>query len=565
MGVLASVGALVTTPAAATTLTSGCSTTDTAFCISYAQEANNLGASTPNREAATPFDLTVALNNTTVNRRANQPQWLSAIDVDILGTANGGLSVTPSKNLPDGLLVAGTAGGCGGSGDFSSCTAGAGTALIKVTGSGGADGVYDATFGVQRIRNVNPPTVPGAVSQFNVDLTICVATPLGACSVAQNTTAVVAISAAGAGSGRLTLPATTSFAFSVGGSNGTADASLDTIRVSLPGVVNIKATNGDVTQYVVLYLPSTCGTASGTGRATARNGAQAVVPVGFTLVSCPTVTALTATGTAPFVAKLSAAGAAAAGRTIGYWIWTFGDGKSATTTTPTVSHTYTSAAPRTVSVKARDYNGAFSPLRTVALKGTGLAVKATPSTLNYGQTSRLTGKLIDAASKVGLGGRKVTVLRCRRDHTTCSSVATLTTSTGSSTLGTWALTVKPTANTAYSLSYVGAASVLGTRSWLAVLVKPLISATQSASTVRLGQAVTLSGKVVPNRSGKTVAIQRYGSGTWTTIGTRVLSSSSTYSIVVKPAVRGKTLYRVVLVGDATFATAVSRTVTVSAT
>ncbi|MDX6224698.1 MAG: hypothetical protein QOE64_1074, partial [Frankiales bacterium] len=103
MGVLASVGALVTTPAAATTLTSGCSTTDTAFCISYAQEANNLGASTPNREAATPFDLTVALNNTTVNRRANQPQWLSAIDVDILGTANGGLSVTPSKNLPDGL------------------------------------------------------------------------------------------------------------------------------------------------------------------------------------------------------------------------------------------------------------------------------------------------------------------------------------------------------------------------------------------------------------------------------------------------------------------------------
>ena len=63
--------------------------------------------------------------------------------------------------------------------------------------------------------------------------------------------------------------------------------------------------------------------------------------------------------------------------------------------------------------------------------------------------------------------------------------------------------------------------------------------------VDLGSAIVLSGKVSPSAKGQTVKIQRrIGSGSWTTLRTVTLSSSSTYRATYKPTKAGPQQYRV---------------------
>jgi hypothetical protein len=86
---------------------------------------------------------------------------------------------------------------------------------------------------------------------------------------------------------------------------------------------------------------------------------------------------------------------------------------------------------------------------------------------------------------------------------------------------------------------------------------------KSASTTELGKSVSIAGTVSPNAKGKTVSIQRrYGSGSWKTVATKKLTSTSKYSASIKTTAGGPTSYRVVKATSSTRSTGYSSSKTV---
>jgi hypothetical protein len=116
------------------------------------------------------------------------------------------------------------------------------------------------------------------------------------------------------------------------------------------------------------------------------------------------------------------------------------------------------------------------------------------------------------------------------------------------------------------LTFPGNADLMGTRSAdITVQVAPTISATLSASSIRLGQATAFSGYVTPAHAGQPVYLQQYGNKVWKSIASVKLSTSGKYAYGIKPAVRGQIAYRVWFPGDADHAQAytVNKIVTIS--
>ena len=92
-----------------------------------------------------------------------------------------------------------------------------------------------------------------------------------------------------------------------------------------------------------------------------------------------------------------------------------------------------------------------------------------------------------------------------------------------------------------------------------------VSAVTSVAAVTLGKSFTLTTTVAPSRAGKSAYLQRLVGSTWTTIATKVLSSTSAGTFVVKPASRATFSYRVLVKADAVFSlsTSIVKKVTVS--
>jgi hypothetical protein len=448
--------ALIPVSAVGITETPACAGAPPQFCVSFGATVSAPGTTTPETRAGAPFDLDAAITNTSPAHSdvTGKPRWLKTLSLDLLATSTSAPQVTPSAELPDNLMIAGSASDCGSGADFTSCTAGHGTALVDVTGTSGLfDGVHPATFGIQRITNVQNTT---ALVEYAVAFKLCVSSSFGDCfpqAAAGTLTVTVAQPSAGTINRTLTLPVSGTASVSPA----SFDYSLDALAVHLGGRSG-QLGNGTAADHVydVLRLPLSCGPASDSGAATDRQlPADSVsVPQSVVIIGCPTASAVSGVVSERRVAALTATASSPIGRTIASYQWTFGDGTTTSTTTATVRHTYPDTTPRTVSVVAVDSAGVPSKTSTTALDSSALTSRA-PKSVAKGAKAKLKGVLTAAGS--GLGGRLVTVQRCKPSGHKCVQVAAVTTK-GS---GKYVVKVQVTKKVLLVVTYAGGPGLFG--------------------------------------------------------------------------------------------------------
>lgn len=427
------------------------------FCITAGIAVTAPGTSTDERRAAAPFDVSVSLANSSPSHdTTDTSRWLDTIGLTFLTAPGNTPLLTPSSHLPNGLLVAGSTTTCPSDSGFAGCTAGQGTALLNITGSGFFDGEHTSTFGIQHVTNVNPTTVAGAVEEYDVLVTLCVPSPVGPCTSEQNVDLTLSVGRPG-GSDQPEITFPVSGDTSVSGIG--VHYSLDTLALNLHGRSNQLDTGPADRTYTALRLPARCGTVHGDVRATDTANDSVLLAQPITLLGCPTVSALSASGIAPYRAAFTAT-AAGAGRPVTHYRWTFGDGTHATTKSRTVKHTYRNSRTRRVTVTAVDSAGALSRTRGVTLAGSRLTLAA-PKKAAKGSRISLSGVL--TKGKKRLGGRHLILSGCSATGHHCHVIARPTTRSGGGHVGTYVLHVTLLRATKYQVAFNGGPRQLGAR------------------------------------------------------------------------------------------------------
>ena len=135
------------------------------------------------------------------------------------------------------------------------------------------------------------------------------------------------------------------------------------------------------------------------------------------------MTASPTSGPAPLTVNFNGSGSSDPDGDALTWLWTFGDGQTATTSVATTSHPYT-AGNYTASLTVRDSKGATSAPVTVAISSgntaptPAISSPAAGSTFTVGQTITLTGSATDLQDgTINPATLQWTVLRRHMTHT----------------------------------------------------------------------------------------------------------------------------------------------------
>src|SRR6185437_2858797 len=178
-----------------------------------------------------------------------------------------------------------------------------------------------------------------------------------------------------------------------------------------------------------------------------------------------------------------------------------------------------------------------------------LTISLDPQSVAFGESVTIAGTL------AGPAGSTVT-LAARSAGGTYSPVATTTTTEG----GGYTFTQAPARGTEYRVSSGSQRSAA-----VRVQVSFALTATPSASTVVLGEGVTISGAVAPASPGAHVFLQRLapGGASYDTLGFATVLPDSTFLIEVPAAPAGTATYRVRIARAPGLAGAVSEPVAVT--
>jgi hypothetical protein len=200
---------------------------------------------------------------------------------------------------------------------------------------------------------------------------------------------------------------------------------------------------------------------------------------------------------------------------------------------------------------------------TGGVSGDSAALAAT-SLVSYGGRPAVSTTLTRSFASGGsqaIAGQPVDLYRRAVGTSTWVKVATVT--TGST--GTAAFTVPvPTGHVDYQVRSAGIVSTTVLSAIRRTSVKQTLSLVSSATSVRHGYAVTLSGVIGPKRAAR-VYLQRYVSGKWVNLTYVSSTTAGAYKVVYKPPTAGTYVLRTSVLATTTLlaSSSVSRTVKAS--
>jgi hypothetical protein len=180
-----------------------------------------------------------------------------------------------------------------------------------------------------------------------------------------------------------------------------------------------------------------------------------------------------------------------------------------------------------------------------------LTLNPTAYSIAYGASVTLSGKLAGDTT----GGKTVTLYS--KQHGQKQLTAVSTTTTGSD--GTYSFTLAPARNAIYQ-TRVGDKP---RSAQVAVGVRDVVTINQSATASTVGDPVTFTGTVSPDKQGHTIELQKAGKdGKFHTVQTSRVHSGSTYSFTRRFGAPGEKKLRVLITGGPYNQRGVSDTVTV---
>src|SRR4051794_30129020 len=314
-----------------------------AFCVSFT------AAIGPTLNARDPFDADIAFANTSDNHQADQTRWIETITVHLASSDTTAPSVTPSKALPNHLVIAGDDGDCT-SPSFSGCDAGHGVFVVNISGTGIplVDGDHTGTFGINRVVNMNDADTDSGTIRYRFDLEAC-ATVLSSCDLHQSYSEEVESpipppTAGGALNATLQVFQEGDQMFQ--GQTGHYAATLDSGEIHLKGTASKLDDGSDADEgpFDVFRFPARCGTVGGSGVFTShRNPNPDTVEIAqqsAAIGGCPTAAFTRSIHGSSVTFNAGGSAAHVAGRTVKSWRWAFGDGAHLSKLMAVAAHTY---------------------------------------------------------------------------------------------------------------------------------------------------------------------------------------------------------------------------------
>lgn len=225
---------------------------------------------------------------------------------------------------------------------------------------------------------------------------------------------------------------------------------------------------------------------------------------------------------------------------------------------PTKAYTFTVSATNSVGTcKPSAATREITPVVPTVLTPT------TPHSVRVGKKITVTAQL--SRGDVSAAVAKQTVTLSRRTIGTKTWTQRGSAVTDSS--GTASFRLKPSRSSAYKLVFSGSPGYLPSSAVTKiVVVRPVVTAALSRSTVRRGHRVTLSGTVTPGVEGQTVTREAFIKGVWKELSTTVTDKTGAYSFTLHPAHKQKDReFRVVVAPTAVRGTGVSAIVHLAVT
>jgi hypothetical protein len=171
--------------------------------------------------------------------------------------------------------------------------------------------------------------------------------------------------------------------------------------------------------------------------------------------------------------------------------------------------------------------------------------EAAPTSITYGASSAVTGRLVLQGTSYGLYNVKVSLYSAPSGSSSWTLVATHATNTS----GWVTFIVAPKKATQYELKHAADANFTASSSAAhTIKIHWAVSASLTTNTVKAGKSDTLTTAVSPNAKGTTVTVQRKTSSatTWTNVKTLTLSTNSNAAWTFNaPGTKGTYDYRVV--------------------
>ena len=202
------------------------------------------------------------------------------------------------------------------------------------------------------------------------------------------------------------------------------------------------------------------------------------------------------------------------------------------------------------------------------IRQVSIPITSRPTSLAYGTSGLLSARVLigtAAVRPIGVPGA-VVLLQSRPHGTTAWRTLASRTTAGGLSAGAVQFVLSPVVFTDYRLWVPSA--VYGPRgtvtSPLLTNVSPKVAALLSASRVRAGATVAVTGTVAPRHAGQSVLLQRQVSGIWRTVSTVRLTATSGYRFTFR-APTGSSALRVLKPADGDHAAATSATLGLRAT